>query len=103
MGLETVHTPLWQVSVCVQASPSLQVVPLGVAGLDQVPVGGSQVPASCPSRRSSDLLGLEPVHTPLWQVSVCVQASPSLQVVPLSAAGLEQVPVEGSQVPATWH
>jgi hypothetical protein len=26
-----------------------------------------------------------------------------LQGVPLGAAGFEQVPVVGSQVPATWH
>lgn len=26
-----------------------------------------------------------------------------MQAVPLAALGLEQVPVLGSQVPATWH
>jgi hypothetical protein len=40
---------------------------------------------------------------PFWQVSVRVQALPSLQVVPLAAFGFEQVPVFGSQTPATWH
>jgi len=43
---------------------------------------------------------LLPLHTPPWHVSVCVQASPSLQAVPLGAAGFEHVPVAGSQVPA---
>jgi hypothetical protein len=46
---------------------------------------------------------LDPVHTPLWQVSVWVQAFPSLQVVPFAFGGLEQVPVDGLQVPASWH
>ncbi len=32
----------------------------------------------------------EPVHVPFWHV-------------PLVAMGLEQAPVVGSQVPATWH
>jgi hypothetical protein len=48
-------------------------------------------------------MGLLPVHAPDWHVSVCVQALPSLQVVPLAAVGLEHTPVEGLQVPATWH
>src|SRR5579883_258743 len=48
-------------------------------------------------------MGLPPVQVPFWQVSVWVQALPSLQVVPLAAAGLEHWPVVGSQVPATWQ
>lgn len=32
-----------------------------------------------------------------------VQASPSLHTVPLGAGGLEQAPVAGLHVPATWH
>jgi hypothetical protein len=36
-------------------------------------------------------------------VSVCVQALPSLQAEPSAFAGFEQVPVAGSQTPATWH
>jgi hypothetical protein len=47
--------------------------------------------------------GLPPTHTPDWQVSVWVQALPSLQAVPSALDGLEHVPVAGSQVPATWH
>jgi hypothetical protein len=47
--------------------------------------------------------GFAPVHTPDWQVSVCVQPLPSLQEVSFAAAGLEHVPVDGSHVPATWH
>src|SRR6185295_15044783 len=43
-----------------------------------------------------------PAQVPDWQLSVCVQALPSLQAVPLGAAGFEQ-PVAGLQVPARWH
>ena len=43
------------------------------------------------------------MHVPVWHVSVCVQALPSLQEVPLGAFGFEQVPVVGLQVPAMWH
>jgi hypothetical protein len=46
---------------------------------------------------------LPPTHVPPWHVSVCVQALPSLHVVPSGAAGLEHAPVAGSHVPATWH
>jgi hypothetical protein len=47
--------------------------------------------------------GFEPTHTPDWHVSVCVQALPSLQVVPFVALGFEQTPVAGLHVPAVWH
>jgi hypothetical protein len=43
---------------------------------------------------------LLPLQLPLWQVSVCVHAFPSLQAVPLGLLGLEQAPVAGLQVPA---
>ena len=158
LGLEPVHTPLWQVSVCVQALPSLHAVPSVFDGFEQVPLEGSHVPATwhwseaehvtceapvqTPARHVSvrvqalpsvhavpfvfgglehtpvvvlqvptswhwseavQTTGLLPVHTPLWQVSVCVQALPSLQVVPSVLFGFEHTPVDGSQVPATWH
>jgi hypothetical protein len=44
-----------------------------------------------------------PVQTPAWQVSPVVQALPSVHVVPFVITGLEQTPVDGSHVPATWH
>jgi len=47
--------------------------------------------------------GLAPVQTPVWQVSACVHALPSLHVVPSAFDGFEQVPVDGLQVPAVWH
>ena len=43
------------------------------------------------------------MQVPFWQVSLCVQALPSLHAVPFAAFGFEQVPVAGSHVPATWH
>ena len=44
-GLLPVHEPLWQVSVCVQGSLSLHELPSGLAGFEQKPVPGLQVPA----------------------------------------------------------
>ena len=37
------------------------------------------------------------------QVSPLVQPLPSLQAIPLTALGLEHVPVVASQVPGAWH
>src|SRR5258705_469962 len=102
-GLAPVQTPAWQVSDWVQALPSVQALPLGLVGLEQVPVAVSQVPASWQWSRAEQVTGFAPVQTPAWQVSLCVQALPSLQVVPSALLGLEQVPVTGSQVPASWH
>ena len=95
--------PFWHVSPLVQASPSLQAAPFVLAGLEQVPVAGSQVPATWHWSEAVQTTGLLPVQTPLWQVSVCVQALPSLHAVPLLALGLEHWPVAVLQVPATWH
>src|SRR5207248_1149783 len=103
MGWETTQVPIWQVSVCVQASPSVQVVPFAAAGFELRAVEGLHGAAPWHGSEAVQTTGLEPAHVPFWQVSVCVQALPSLQVVPLTAAGFEQLPVEGSQVPATWH
>ena len=60
------------------------------------------------------MTGLPPTQTPLWQVSVWVQAVPSLQPVwvqalpssqgvPLGFCGLSQAPVLGLHVPWVWH
>ena len=43
------------------------------------------------------------MHVPAWQVSLCVQASPSEQELPLAFVGFEQAPVDVSHVPALWH
>ena len=44
-----------------------------------------------------------PAQRPATQRSPAVHASPSLQVRPSALDGFEQVPVAGSQVPASWH
>ena len=95
--------PFWHVSPLVQASPSLQAAPFVLAGLEQVPVAGSQVPATWHWSEAVQTTGLLPVQSPLWQVSVWVQALLSLHAVPLLAFGLEHWPVAVLQVPATWH
>jgi hypothetical protein len=127
-----VQAPAWQPSVCVHASPSVQVLPSGCRTVEQAPVFASHVPGrlhwstgvqtsgsfgGCEQRPVFELqvparwqasigvqtTGLPPTQAPPWQVSVLVQRSRSLQPTPSGAAGSEQVPVAGSQVPATWH
>src|SRR6266850_2572710 len=82
---------------------SLQAVPLPAAGLEQVPVAESHRPATWHWSDALHTTGVEPVHTPAWQVSLCVQALPSLQAVASLVAGLEQIPLAGWHVPAAWH
>jgi hypothetical protein len=102
-GLAPEHVPAWQVSVCVQAFPSLHEAPLAFAGLEQRPVAVLQVPAVWHWSGAAQTTGLLPVHTPAWQVSVCVQALLSPHVVPSALVGNEQTPLTGLQVPAVWH
>jgi hypothetical protein len=102
-GFEPVQAPFSHASVWVQALPSLQVVPFAAVGFEQAPVDGLQVPATWHWSLAAHVTGFAPAQTPAWHVSVCVHALPSLHVVPLAAAGFEQAPVVGSQVPATWH
>src|SRR3989454_515672 len=102
-GLLPTQLPLWQVSVCVQALASLQGVPFVAVGVEQLPVAGLHVPATWHWSRAVQVTGLLPTQLPLWQVSVCVQALPSVHGVPFVAVGGEQLPVAGSHVPATWH
>ena len=100
-GFEPVQTPVWHVSVCVHALPSLHVLPSGLAGFEQVPVAGLQVPALWHWSCAVHTTGLLPVQVPIWQVSVRVQALPSLQALPSGLAGFEQAPVAGLHVPAS--
>jgi hypothetical protein len=102
-GLDPVQAPARQLSVCVQAFPSLQLVPSGAGALEQAPVVGLHVPAVWHSPAAGQVTGLDPLQVPAWQVSVCVHVFPSLQAVPLGATGLEHAPVAGSHVPAVWH
>src|SRR5262249_48545206 len=97
------QAPAWQLSVWVQASPSLQALPLAFAGLEQVPLAGSQTPASWHWSAAAEGTGVVPTRSPRRQTSVCVQPSPSVQGLPLTFTGLEQMPLAGSQTPAPWH
>jgi hypothetical protein len=101
IGLSPVHVPLWQMSLSVQALPSLHAVPFAALGFEHAPVVGSHVPAVWHWSLAVHVTGLDPMQTPLEHVSTCVHALPSLHVVPSAAAGLEHVPALGSQVPAT--
>jgi hypothetical protein len=100
-GFAPVQTPLWQLSERVQALPSLQAVPFDAVGFEQTPVAGLQVPATWQASLAEHTTGLAPTQAPLWQVSLRVQALPSLQAAPFAAAGFEQVPVVALQLPAT--
>src|SRR5437773_2458170 len=74
-----VHAPAWQVSMRVQALPSLQAVPLTAGGFEQAPVAVSQTPATWQASSAAQVTGVDPTQTPAWQRSVRVQALPSLQ------------------------
>src|SRR5436189_4899 len=97
------QVPASQASVRVQALPSSQPVPSGLAGLLQTPDAGSQVPAVWHWLAAVHTTGFAPTQAPAWQASVCVQALASLQLVPLGLAGLLQAPDAGLQTPAVWH
>jgi hypothetical protein len=96
--------PPKQVSPTVQAFQSSQLAPSGATPVTHWPVLGSQVLVRhefhCDGGQTT---GVPPVHTPAWQVSVWVQALPSLQVVPSGRFGTTQVWVTGSNTPGPWH
>jgi hypothetical protein len=97
------QVPAVQTSLLVHALPSSHAVPSAAAGVEHIPVAGLHAPATWHWSEAVQVTGLEPTHVPLWHVSVCVQALPSLHAVPLAAFGVEHWPVAGLQVPATWH
>ena len=65
-----------------------------------MPVAVSQVPAEWQASEAAHVTGFAPEHVPFWQVSVCVQALPSEQVVPFAAIGFEHCPFAGLHDPA---
>src|SRR5438034_11243571 len=91
MGSPPVHTPLWQVSVCVQASPSSQDAVFGVC---TQPVAGSQLSSVHPLL-SSQFRGGPPTHSPSLQVSSVAQALPASQG---SVFGTVRQPSWGAQL-----
>jgi hypothetical protein len=93
-----VQVPFWHVSLVVHVFPSLQPVPLGAGGFEQVPF--VHVPATWQASRAVQVTGV-PVQVPFWHVSFIVHALPSLHEAPFGFAGFEQVPRAESQEPAT--
>jgi hypothetical protein len=63
-GLAPAHAPPWQASVCVQALPSVQAVPSGALGLEQVPFAGLHVPATWHWSLAAQTTGAAPAHAP---------------------------------------
>lgn len=78
-------------------------VPSDAFGREQMPLAGSHTPARWHGSEALHVTGFDPMHVPIWHVSLWVHALPSLHVVPLDAMGFEHVPVLGSHAPATWH
>src|SRR5882724_797870 len=103
MGFVPAQRPASQMSVCVQALPSSHGAPSSLAGLLQTPDAGLQAPAVWHWSAAVHTRGLAPTQAPASQVSVCVQALPSLQGAPLGLAGLLQTPDAGLQAPAVWQ
>src|SRR5262245_8923665 len=98
-----VHTPATHASLSVQALPSVHGLPSGLAGFEQ-PVTGLQTPPLWHWSIGVHTRGLPPVHTPLWQVSPCVQGLPSSHAEPLGlGTSAEHMPLAGLHVPARWH
>src|SRR2546425_16004 len=89
-GLAPTQAPASQVSVCVQALPSSQATPLGLAGLLQMPDAGSQAPAVWHWSATGHTTGVTPTQMPPPQASACVQAPPSSHGAPVSLGGALQ-------------
>ncbi len=99
-----VQTPARQASPVVHCWPSSHAVPSGAVLPTHRPVAGWQAPAVWQeSVAGGQTTGAPLTQVPDWQLSPVVQALLSVQLVPLAAAGFEQVPEAASQVPATWH
>ena len=98
------QTPAWQLSAGVQRLLSaLQATPSALAGFEQRPVDGAHWPAVWHVSRAEQTTGLLPWQAPPAQTSIWVQPLPSVQVVPSALVGFEQTPVDGAQVPTSWH
>jgi hypothetical protein len=84
--------------------PSSHDVPFGLAGLEQMPVDGLQIPAAWQESSAVQEIGaIVRLHVPDWQVNTPLHAFPSSHDVPVAFAGFEQIPVNGLQVPASWQ
>jgi hypothetical protein len=91
------------VSLCVHLLPSSQLELSALLGFEQTPVAESHTPTPWHWSLALHVTALPDWHTPAWHVSLCVHLSPSSQLELSVFLGLEQAPVEVSQVPAVWH
>src|SRR5580704_6511009 len=82
-GTPPEHTPAWQVAPVTHALPVLHAVPLGSGTTPHAPVAGLHVSDCWHDVGAGHITGLPPTQAPFWQVSVCVQALPSLQALPV--------------------
>jgi len=93
------------VSAPLQAFPSSQpafvVHPQGLGSVVQRPVESLQ-PSTVQATPSLQTRA-GPPQAPFVHVSGVVQNLPSSHAVPFALFGLEQVPVDGLQVPVVWH
>src|SRR5262249_12690806 len=88
----------------VQALPSLQLVPSGALGLVQAPVAGLHAPATWHWSEAVQRIAVPGVQAPAWQVSFCVQASPSSQAAPSGLTGVSgPLGVVPSPTASAWH
>src|SRR2546430_15702512 len=85
-GFAPTQAPAWQVSLCVHALASLQLVPLGLAGLLQAPVAGLQVPAGWSPAGGPRSAGVCPTRRPAPRGTVCANAPPTHASAPAGAA-----------------
>ena len=97
------HTPAWQVSFCVQALLSLQVVPSPLFWKAHTPVDVLHTPAMWHWSGAAQVTGLAPVQTPDKQLSVCVHLFPSSQLAPSAFWEIGQAPVDLLHAPTVWH
>src|SRR5262245_14660299 len=86
------QAPPRQTSPCVQALPSLQVLPSGFGGSEQIPVAGLHVPALWHWSEAVHTTGVPAWQAPFWHISAPLQALPSLQLVPLATGVCVQPP-----------
>ena len=101
-GVPGVHVAdALHVSAPLQALPSPQEVP-AATGVCVTPVEGLQA-SVVQGLWSSTATWAPGVQVPAWQVSVWVQALPSVHEEPFDLAGFEQAPVDALQVPGSWH
>jgi hypothetical protein len=103
IGFAPVHVPPWQVSVCVQALPSLQGGVPGLGCATQASVASLQMPSLHWLPLAEQSRAAPGAQVPAWHASPTVQNAPSLHGVLFGFAGSEHSPVPGLHVPASWH